>query len=248
MLVVAAPLAALVARADPRSVASAITSPQARSALGLSLRCAVAATAAALVLGLPLALMLARSQARWTAAVRAVVLLPLVLPPMVSGIALLYLLGRRGALGQVLAGAGVQIPFTTTAVVVAQTFVALPFLVVALEGALRAAGTGPERIAATLGARPGRILWTVTLPLVRPALVSGLLLAFARALGEFGATALLAGNAPGTTRTMPLAIYTAFNGAGVSQDTALALSLLLVVVAAAIMLASGSWRGGRYPP
>jgi molybdate transport system permease protein len=165
------------------------------------------------------------------------------MPPLVGGIALLYLLGRNGLVGGFLELAfGIQLPFTTAAVVIAQSFVALPFLVIAVEGALRTAGTGFETIAATLGAGRWTVFRRVTLPTILPGLLAGTVLAFARALGEFGATALFAGNAAGVTRTMPLAIYTAFNGAGATQDSAIALSLLLVVVGIIILLLLRSWR------
>ncbi|MDR2281517.1 MAG: ABC transporter permease subunit, partial [Gordonia sp. (in: high G+C Gram-positive bacteria)] len=130
----------------------------------------------------------------------------------------------------------------TAAVVVAQSFVALPFFVITVEGALRTSGVSHEQIAATLGAGRWRVLSQITVPLVLPGLVAGTVLAFARALGEFGATALFAGNAPGVTRTMPLAIYTAFNGVGVTQDSAVALSLLLLVSAAIVVCGLRSWR------
>jgi molybdate transport system permease protein len=239
---VAAPIVALVVRADPTAVRTALASVEARQALSLSLRTALTATAVCALLGLPTALVLARRHGRLVTIVRSVIALPLVLPPMVVGVALLTLLGRRGLLGPLLSTASISLPFTTAAVVVAQAFVAFPYLVIAVEGALRAQGTRYERAAAALGARPSRILWTVTLPLAAPALRAGLLLSFARALGEFGATALFAGNAAGTTRTMPLAIYTAFNGAGENRATAVALSLLLLVTAIVILVASGTSR------
>ncbi|KAA9085183.1 ABC transporter permease [Microbacterium radiodurans] len=238
------PLTALVGRVDLSTLWQDVTSPAAGSALLLSLQTALAATAACIVLGVPLALLIARSGARSAAVMRAVVTVPLVLPPMVGGVALLFLFGRTGWLGEVLAGVGVRIPFTTVAVVLAQTFVALPFLVLALEGALRATGQRFEQAAAALGAGRWRILWRITIPLAGPGLVAGIVLCFARALGEFGATALFAGNAPGVTQTMPLAIYTAFNGAGVSQGTAVALSLLLLVTAVAVLLLVRAWRPG----
>lgn len=236
------PLAALVGRVDPTTFWADITSPAALSALGLSLGTGALATLVCLVLGVPLALLLARSGSRLAGLLRAVVTVPLVLPPMVGGVALLFLLGRNGWLGQGLAAIGVRIPFTTTAVVIAQSFVALPFLVLALEGALRASGIGYERAAAALGAGRWRILWRITLPLATPGLVAGVVLCFARAIGEFGATALFAGNAPGVTQTMPLAIYTAFNGAGVSQGAAVALSLMLLVTALIVLLLVRGWR------
>lgn len=237
------PILGLIVRADWPSVPAAITSREALAALGLSLQTGLAATALCLVVGVPLALMIARSAPRVAGLLRAVTTLPLVMPPLVGGIALLYLLGRNGLVGSYLDLAfGIRIPFTTAAVVIAQSFVALPFLVISVEGALRTAGTRFETVAATLGAGRWTVFRRITLPLVLPGLISGTVLCFARALGEFGATALFAGNAEGVTRTMPLAIYTAFNGAGVSQDSAIALSLLLVVVAIAILLLMRSWR------
>jgi molybdate transport system permease protein len=213
------------------------------NALSLSLRTGAAATVLCLVVGLPLALLIARSGPRVAGLLRALTTLPLVMPPLVGGIALLYLLGRNGLVGGFLDVAfGIRIPFTTAAVVIAQSFVALPFLVISVEGALRTAGTRFESVAATLGAGRWTVFRRITVPLVLPGLTAGTVLCFARALGEFGATALFAGNAEGVTRTMPLAIYTAFNGAGVSQDSAIALSLLLVIVAIVILLLLRSWR------
>jgi molybdate transport system permease protein len=237
------PILSLVVRADWPRVPAAVTSPEALSALGLSLRTGFAAIVVCLVVGIPLAVLIARSGPRLAGVLRALTTLPLVMPPLVGGIALLFLLGRNGLLGSYLDLAfGIRIPFTTAAVVIAQSFVALPFLVIAVEGALRTAGTRYEAVAATLGGGRWTVFRRITLPLVLPGLVSGTVLCFARALGEFGATALFAGNAEGVTRTMPLAIYTAFNGAGVSQDAAVALSLLLVVVAITILLLMRSWR------
>jgi molybdate transport system permease protein len=236
------PILGLLFRLDWATVPQAITSEAARDALSLSLRTATVATVICFVVGVPLALVIARSGTRAAGLLRALTTLPLVLPPLVGGIALLYLLGRTGLIGASLEGFGIRIPFTTAAVVIAQSFVALPFLVISVEGALRTAGTRYESVAATLGAGRWTTFRRVTLPLVAPGLIAGTVLCFARALGEFGATALFAGNAAGVTRTMPLAIYTAFNGAGVSQDSAIALSLLLVVVAIVILLLMRSWR------
>lgn len=238
------PLTALVGRVDWSTLWADITSPAALSALGLSLQTASIATLICVVLGVPLALYIARAPARSAALLRAIVTVPLVLPPMVGGVALLFLFGRNGWLGMLLAEAGIRIPFTTTAVVLSQAFVALPFLVLALEGALRSTGVGYEQTAAALGAGRWMTLWRVTLPLAAPGLMTGVVLCFARAVGEFGATALFAGNAPGVTQTMPLAIYTAFNGAGVSQGTAVALSLLLLVTAVSVLLLVRAWRPG----
>ena len=242
VLLLMLPFIALLARLDWAGVPAAVTSPEALQALGLSLSTATVATVLCLLLGVPLALVIARSHGWLPAVLRTLTTLPLVLPPLVGGIALLSLLGRTGLLGGVLALADIRIPFTTAAVVIAQTFVALPFLVISVEGALRAVGTGHELVASGLGASRFTVFRRVTLPLAAPGLLAGTVLCFARALGEFGATALFAGNAPGVTRTMPLAIYTAFNGAGVREDTAIALSLMLIAVAIAVLLLMRSWR------
>lgn len=239
-----APLVALVARVDWTTVWADVTAPAALQALWLSVRTALVATGVCLVLGVPLAVLIARSPRGVAAVLRALVTIPLVLPPMVGGVALLFLFGRSGPVGAWLAERGIELPFSTAAVVLAQVFVALPFLVLALEGALRATGTDYELAAAGLGAGRWRILWRVTLPLAAPGLVAGTVLCFARAVGEFGATALFAGNAPGVTRTMPLAIYTAFNGSGLDQGPAVALSLLLLVTAVAVLLLVRAWRPG----
>nr|WP_082561610.1 ABC transporter permease [Microbacterium sp. Root61] len=239
------PLLALVGRVEWSTLWTDITAPAARDALLLSLLTGLIATGICVLLGVPLALVIARSGPRMAGVLRALVTVPLVLPPMVGGVALLFLFGRNGALGQLLdAWWGLRIPFTTTAVVLAQTFVALPFLVLAVEGSIRTSGVGYERTAATLGAGRWMTLRRVTLPLAAPGLVAGIVLCFARAIGEFGATALFAGNAPGVTQTMPLAIYTAFNGSGVGQGTAVALSLLLLVTALAVLLLVRAWRPG----
>ena len=188
------PVVALVVRADWGTLPSDVSSPAARQALALSLGTSLAATACCLVLGVPLALVLARTTGRAADVLRALVTLPLVLPPTVGGIALLHLLGRRGLVGRSLeAWFGVTIPFSTAAVVIAQVFVAMPFLVLGLEGALRTAGTRYEVVAATLGAGRWTTLRRVTLPLAASGLLAGTVLCFARALGEFGATALFAG-------------------------------------------------------
>lgn len=243
------PVVALIVRADWPAVPAAITSHAALSALWLSLQCGLAATALCLVIGVPLALILARHDSPLIRLMRALVTLPLVMPPLVGGIALLYLLGRHGLAGQYLQlWFGVSIPFSTLAVVLAEAFVAMPFLVISVEGALRTRGGRYESVAATLGARRWTVFRRVTLPLVLPGLASGTVLCLSRALGEFGATALFAGNAADITRTMPLAIYTYFNGSAADQDTAIALSLLLVVVAIVFLLLIRGWRPDREGP
>ncbi|BBY77789.1 molybdate ABC transporter permease [Mycolicibacterium parafortuitum] len=236
---VVVPLVAILLRIDWGRFIPLITSESSRAALLLSVRTATVSTLVCVVLGVPMALVLARGRFPGQKVVRALVLLPLVLPPVVGGIALLYTFGRQGLLGRELEVLGLRIAFSTTAVVLAQSFVSLPFLVVSLEGALRSAGAGYEHIAATLGAGPTTVLRTVTLPLVLPGLISGAVLAFARSLGEFGATLTFAGSLQGVTRTLPLEIYLQRE---TDADAAVALSLLLIVVAALIVVASASRR------
>ncbi|MDO5736692.1 MAG: ABC transporter permease [Propionibacteriaceae bacterium] len=227
-LLVLVPVVSMAARVDWPGLPALLTSESSVTALLLSLRTALASTVVCLILGVPLALVLARAHFKGMRWLRALVLLPLVLPPVVGGLALLAAFGRVGLVGQYLEAAGIRIAFTTMAVVLAQVFVSLPFLVVGLEGALRSVGTEYEKVSTTHGASPTRTLLRVTLPLVAPGLLSGTVLAFARALGEFGATLTFAGSLQGTTRTLPLEIYLQRE---VDPDQALALSLLLIVVA-----------------
>lgn len=239
------PLLALISRASWSTLVADATSEEAFAALWLSLRTGAAATALCVLLGVPLAVLMARSSTRVAQLLRALIAVPLVLPPMVGGVALLFLFGRTSPIGQFIDSMwGISLPFSTAAVVIAQSFVALPFLVLSVEGSLRAAGQGYEQAAATLGAGRWMVLTRITLPLAAPGLVAGIILCFARAIGEFGATALFAGNAPGVTQTMPLAIYTAFNGAGAGRDSAVALSLLLLATAVLVLLLVRAWRPG----
>jgi molybdate transport system permease protein len=233
------PLAAIVTRVRWSHFLALVASESSLAALTLSLRTSAISTLLCVVFGVPMATVLARTTFPGQRLVRALVLLPLVLPPVVGGIALLYTFGRRGLLGHTLDVLGLQVAFSTTAVVMAQTFVALPFLVVSLEGALRTSGQRYEAIAATLGARPSTVFRRVTLPLVLPGLAAGAVLSFARALGEFGATITFAGSLQGVTRTLPLEIYLQRE---VDPDAAVALSLLLVLVAVVVI---GLARGGR---
>lgn len=239
------PLLALVVRAPWRGLPRLLGTEAVRQALVLSLGSASAATGLALLLGVPLAWVLARSPLPGRGVLRALVTVPLVLPPVVGGVALLLLLGRRGLLGAPLRQAtGVTVPFTPLAVVLAQTFVALPFLVLTVDGALRATDEAHEEVAATLGARGWTVFRRITLPLLAPAVGAGAALAFARALGEFGATITFAGNLPGRTQTVPVAVYLALQA---DPEAALALSLVLLAVAVAVLLAlRGRWalRGG----
>ncbi len=239
VLFVALPLVAVAVKVDWPHFWSLITSRSSLAALSLSLKTAGASTVLCLLLGVPMALVLARSGFRLVRLFRPFILLPLVLPPVVGGIALLYAFGRFGLIGRYLDAAGVHIAFSTTAVVLAQTFVSLPFLVIALEGAARSAGADYEVVAATLGARPSAVWWQVTLPLLLPGLVSGAVLAFARSLGEFGATLTFAGSRRGVTQTLPLEIYVQRVS---DADAAVALSILLVAVAALVVVGLGARR------
>lgn len=230
------PLVGLILRAPWAELPALVTSGPVVQALVLSLGTAGLATVACLVFGIPLAVLLSHS-VHWPVVprrlLRAAITIPLVLPPVVGGIALLLLLGRRGLVGQWLAEVGVTIPFTTGAVILAQTFVALPFLVFAVEGALRSADRRSEFAAATLGATRGQTFRLVTLPLVAPGIAAGTVLCFTRALGEFGATITFAGSFPGVTRTLPIASYLAMNS---DPDTAIALALVLLAVSAIVLL------------
>lgn len=233
------PLLAIAIKVDWPNFWSLITSSSSQTALLLSLKTATASTVLCVLLGVPMALVLARSTARLVRLMRPLILLPLVLPPVVGGIALLYAFGRLGLIGQYLEAAGINIAFSTTAVVLAQTFVSLPFLVISLEGAARTAGSDFEVVASTLGARPSTVWWRVTLPLLLPGLMSGAVLAFARSLGEFGATLTFAGSREGVTRTLPLEIYLQ---RVTDANAAVALSILLVAVAALVVLGLGARR------
>jgi molybdate transport system permease protein len=227
------PLAGLVVRAPWSEVGPALVAPATVTALVLSLFCSVAATAAALVLGIPLALVLARTTGTLRAVLRALTTLPMVLPPVVGGVALILAFGRRGLVGSLIYQAfGVQIAFTTAAAILAETFVAMPFLVIAVEGGLRALDHRYEEAARALGAKGWMVFARVTLPLLRPAIFSGAVLCWARALGEFGATITFAGNFPGRTQTVPLAVYVALE---TRPEGAIALSLILLVVSLAIL-------------
>ena len=235
------PLFAMLLKVDWAHFPSLVTSESSRAALVLSLKTSVASTLLCVLLGVPMAMVLARTRFPGQRMMRSLVLLPLVLPPVVGGIALLYTFGRRGLLGHTLEVLGIQIAFSTIAVVIAQAFVALPFLVLSLEGTLRSVGQRYEEVAATLGGKPTFVLTRVTFPLVLPGLASGAVLAFARSLGEFGATLTFAGSLQGVTRTLPLEIDLQRE---TDADAAVALSLVLVVVAVLVVsLAQG--RGER---
>jgi molybdate transport system permease protein len=236
------PLVGLLVRTPWSQLPARLGAPMIGEALRLSLVSATLATAVSLLLGVPLAWVLARGRTRGRPLLRALVTVPLVLPPVVGGVALFLVLGRQGLIGRWLDQAfGLTIPFTTTAVVIAETFVAMPFLVISVEGALRAADARFEDAAATLGADRWTTFRRVTLPLVAPGVAAGAVLCWARALGEFGATITFAGNFPGTTQTMPLAVYLALRQ---DPDTAIALSLVLLAVSlGTLLLLRDRWLG-----
>jgi len=234
------PLLVLLWQAPWGSFASIVTSPTALEALRLSLFTSLLATALSCLVGIPLAWLLAREVLPATNVLRAFVIVPLLLPPVVSGVALLAAFGRRGSIGGVLYSAfGIQLPFTTAGVVLAEAFVAMPFLIITLEGGFRSLDRRYEDAAMTLGASSWTVFRRITLPLVGPSLIAGAVLCWARALGEFGATITFAGNFPGVTQTMPLAVYTALES---DRSVAIALSIILLVVSVGVLVA----LRGRY--
>jgi len=227
------PLAGLVARAPWTHLAREISAPAVTTALVLSLICSTGATALSLAFGVPLAWLLARGTFPGRGLLRALATLPLVVPPVVGGVALLLAFGRRGIIG---AHLPFRLTFTTPGAILAETFVAMPFCVLTIEAALRSLDRGYEEIAATLGSGPLRTFTRVTLPLIAPSVASGAALTFARALGEFGATITFAGNLPGRTQTLPLAVYVALE---TNPDAAIALSLVLLAVSIAVIAILG---------
>jgi molybdate transport system permease protein len=227
------PLLALLIRAPWSNLVNLLSQDDVVTPLRLSLETASMATAVSIAVGVPMAWVLARLEFRGRGLLRALVTLPLVLPPVVGGVALLLAFGRNGVMGRWLYDAfGLSLPFTTTAVVVAETFVALPFLVISVEGALRALDPRYDDAAATLGASRWYAFTRVTLPMLTPGIGAGAVLCWARALGEFGATITFAGNFPGTTQTMPLTVYLALQD---NPDEAIALSLVLLALSVAIL-------------
>jgi len=236
------PLLGLLARTPWSELTTLLGGPVVVDALRLSAAASVSATLISAVLGIPLAWLLARVPFPGRGLVRGIVTLPLVLPPVVGGAALLFALGRRGVIGGPLADAtGLVLPFSLWGVILATTFVSMPFLVITVEGALRSVDPRYEDAAATLGARPWTVIRRVTLPLVAPSVVSGLVLTWARAFGEFGATVTFAGNLQGRTQTMPLAVFVALES---DRDTAVAISLLMVGVALLVLvLLRDRWWG-----
>ncbi|KQX56921.1 MULTISPECIES: ABC transporter permease [unclassified Streptomyces] len=236
------PLIGVLVRTQWDELADHLTSPGTVEALRLSLVVSFWALGLSLLLGVPLAWLLARVSFPGKAIVRSLVLLPMVLPPTVGGVALLLAFGRRGLLGPWLEGTfGITLPFHTSGAVLAATFVAMPFLVISLEGALGGLRPRYEETAASLGAPPVRVFLTVTLPMVAPGLIAGAALTWARALGEFGATITFAGNLPGTTQTLPLQVYLLLQD---EPEAATSVSLLLLAIAMAVLIAlRGRWTG-----
>jgi molybdate transport system permease protein len=227
------PLAGLLIRAPWGRLGAALSGTDATQALTLSLWTATVSTAISMVIGVPLAWVLARSSFPGQRLLRALVTLPLVLPPVVGGVALLLAFSRTGIVGRYLdSWFGLTIPFTPLAVVMAETFVAMPFLIITVEGAFRSADQGFEEAAATLGAKRLTVFRRITLPMVAPSLGAGAVLCWARALGEFGATITFAGSFPGQTETMPIAVYYALEN---DPDAAIALSLVLLVVSVVVL-------------
>jgi molybdate transport system permease protein len=230
----ALPLVGLALRTPWADAGMLLTEPVVMQTLRLSLIASVASLALATLLGVPLAWLLARTEFPGRRFVRALAVLPMVLPPVVGGVALLLAFGRRGLFGQVLfAATGWSLPFTTLGVIAAETFVAMPFLVVTVESGLRALDPRFEEAAATLGASRWTVMRTVTLPLIAPSLTAGMALCWARALGEFGATISFAGNLPGTTQTMPLAVYLELES---NPAAAYLLSFVLLIVSIAVLV------------
>jgi molybdate transport system permease protein len=231
----AVPLVGLLARTPWRRLPELLSGDLFVDALRLSLVTSIAAVIVAAVVGIPLAWLLARVEFPGRSLVRGLVTLPLVLPPVVGGAALLFALGRRGLLGEPLNDAtGLLLPFSIWGVIVANTFVAMPFLVITVEAALRNLDRRYEGAAATLGARRWTVIRRVSLPMIAPSLISGLVLTWARALGEFGATVTFAGNLPGRTQTLPLAVFVALES---DRDSAVALSLVMVAISLAVLIA-----------
>jgi molybdate transport system permease protein len=229
------PLLGLLLRTPWTSVVGLLTSADALTALRLSLFASLSATAIAILVGVPLAWTFARADFPGRAVLRALTVLPMVLPPVVGGVALLLAFGRNGLIGGWLANwLGIHLPFTTAGAIMAEAFVAMPFLIITVEAGLRQMDRRFEDAARTLGARRWTVFFRVTLPLIRPALTAGAVLCWARALGEFGATITFAGNFPGTTQTMPLAVYLALE---TNSDEAIALSLVLLAVSLMVLVA-----------
>jgi molybdate transport system permease protein len=242
LLFLVAPVFGVLSRTPWLDLGDIFSDPAVRDALILSAWTSAVTTVIALIVGVPLAILLARGQGRATGVARACTVLPLVLPPVVAGVALLTLLGRNGLIGSGLdTWFGITIPFTQIAVVIAQLFVALPFLVITVEGALRTRGWHLEQAARTLGASEMRVMWTITIPAARTAIMAGAALCWARALGEFGATVTFAGSFPKVTQTLPIEVYYSLQ---TRPDRAIAISALMIAICVVVFVAlRRSWSG-----
>jgi molybdate transport system permease protein len=235
LLLVLLPLLGLALRAPWSEIGDVVTDPVARQALRISMIVSLGAAGLSVLFGVPIAWLLARVPFRGRPVVRALVILPIVLPPVVGGVGLLAALGREGVVGGWLKDVlGIQLTFTTLGAVVAATFVSLPLVVLAVEAGFRGLDARYEQIGATLGASPGYALRRISLPMLAPQLVAGAVLAWARALGEFGATITFAGNLPGRTQTLPLAIFEEMQ---TDPDGAILLSVVLVVISIGVLVA-----------
>lgn len=242
-LIFVLPLIGLGAEVPWSNLAALISDDTVLDALRISLITSVVAAGVSVLLGVPLAWLLARTTFPGLELLRAIVTLPMVLPPVVGGAALLFAFGRRGLFGEPLDSAtGLVLPFSIWAVVLANVFVAMPFLVVTVEGALRNTDTEFEQAAASLGASPLQVFRRVTIPMIAPSLRAGVVLAWARALGEFGATVTFAGNLQGRTQTLPLAVFVALES---NRDAAVAISLVLVVISVVVLVAMRDRWWGR---
>ena len=228
------PLIGLLSRTPWSRLGDLLTSDLVLDALWLSFISSLAAALISTILGVPLAWVLSRVEFPGRSIVRAIVTLPMVLPPVVGGAALLFALGRRGLVGESLDALGIVLPFSLAGVILANVFVALPFLVLTVEGALRSIDVRYEQAAASLGASRLTVFRRVTLPMIRPSLIAGIVLAWARALGEFGATITFAGNLQGRTQTLPLAVFLSLES---DRDAAVAISLLLVAISLIVLVA-----------
>jgi molybdate transport system permease protein len=241
---VALPLISILVRTPWSELGEMLSQKSTRDALSISLQTSIIAALISCAFGVPLAWLLARSNARGLSALRVICITPMVLPPVVGGIALLTAFGRQGLVGRFLYDwFDVSLPFTRTAVVMAQVFVAMPFLVLAVEASFRQSDKGLEEAARTMGASPSRVFFTVALPAARPAIIAGLALAWARSLGEFGASITFAGSFPGRTQTLPMAVYELVS---VDYRLSLVLSLVLILISVGVLAAMRDrWMVGR---
>ena len=244
MLLILLPFIGLAQRTPWNSFFSILSEASVRSAISLSLLVATVSAFICLLLGLPLGWILARSQSSWIRLLRAIVLLPMVLPPVAGGTALLFALGRRGFVGQKLdQWFSITLPFTTAGAIVAATFVSLPFFILAIEASIKDIDSDYEESAMSLGSSPTRTFFSITIPLIRTGLITGLTLSWARALGEFGATITFAGDNPGRTRTLPLELFVALES---DPNRAVVIGMIMVSISLGVLITlRGRWIGQK---